>query len=98
MAVKLHRCSATWLRADFHPCWRVQKVLDEAEVDYEVVKHSPVRFMRKDVEELSGQHKLPLFEFEDGSVLREESRDLVERIREGKLEKPGGLRGLLKRD
>ena len=38
MAVKLHRCSNLWVKLDGHPCWRVQKALDEQGVDYEVVK------------------------------------------------------------
>ena len=33
MAVKLHRCGATWAKLSGHPCWRVQKALDEMEVD-----------------------------------------------------------------
>ena len=42
MAVKLHRCSAMWVKIDAHPCWRVQKALDEQGVEYEVVK-GPLR-------------------------------------------------------
>ena len=37
MAVKLHRCSSMWVKIEGHPCWRVQKALDEQGVDYEVV-------------------------------------------------------------
>ena len=40
MAVKLHRCGNMWIKLDGHPCWRVQKALDEAGVEYEVVKES----------------------------------------------------------
>ena len=43
MPVKLHRCSNMWVKVEGHPCWRVQKVLDEAGVEYEVVKHSGLR-------------------------------------------------------
>ena len=39
MPVKLHRCPTMWLKIEGHPCWRVQKALDEAGVEYEVVKH-----------------------------------------------------------
>ena len=41
MAVKLHRCGSH-LAEDRprHPCWRVQKALDDAGVEYEVVKES----------------------------------------------------------
>ena len=38
MTVKLHRCSGMWAKFDGHPCWRVQKALDEAGVEYELVK------------------------------------------------------------
>ena len=29
MAVKLHRCSNVWVKLPGHPCWKVQKALDE---------------------------------------------------------------------
>jgi glutathione S-transferase len=82
---KLHRCSTTWVKGP-HPCWQVQKALDEQGVDYEVVRH-PVfpRGRRKDYIALSGQKLFPAIELEDGRVIREESKDLVARIREGRL-------------
>ena len=85
MAVKLHRCSGTFIKGP-HPCWQVQKALDEAGVDYEMVKH-PIfpRSRRKEYIALTGQNLFPAIEFEDGRVLREESKDLVARIREGRL-------------
>ena len=43
MAVKLHRCGTMWVKVDAHPCWRVQKALDEAGIPYEVVKHPAFR-------------------------------------------------------
>jgi hypothetical protein len=36
--IKLHRCSAMWVKIGGHPCWRVQKALDEKGVEYEVVQ------------------------------------------------------------
>jgi glutathione S-transferase len=85
MAVKLHRCSATWLKIDAHPCWRVQKALDEQGVEYEVVK-GPVRAgKREKLERISGQRKYPTVEFEDGSTYRAESKEMAERIRAGRL-------------
>jgi glutathione S-transferase len=85
MAVKLHRCSTMWVKIDAHPCWRVQKALDEQGVEYEVVK-GPLRpGKRDDLEQLSGQRKYPAIEFEDGSVYRAESADMAERIRAGQL-------------
>lgn len=82
MAVKLHRCTVTWIKGP-HPCWKVQHALDEAGIPYEVVKHSPLRGRRPEVEQKTGQRKLPLLEFEDGTTLREESKDLVARIAAG---------------
>ncbi len=85
MAVKLHRCSATWAKVDAHPCWKVQKALDEQGIEYEVVK-GPLRPGKRDeLEQLSGQRKYPAIEFEDGSAYRAESKDMAERIRAGKL-------------
>ena len=88
MAVKLHRCSTMWLKIGAHPCWKVQKALDEAGVDYEVVQHPVRRSKRQDFVELSGQAKLPAIELEDGTVIREESKDLAERVRMGRLSEP----------
>jgi glutathione S-transferase len=83
MAVKLHRCSIMWFKVGAHPCWKVQKALDEQGVDYEVVK-GPLRD-RSEVEGISGQKKYPVIEFEDGRTYREESAQMAERIRAGKL-------------
>jgi glutathione S-transferase len=85
MAVKLHRCSSMWVKIDGHPCWKVQKALDEEGVDYQVVK-GPLRPGKRDeLEQLSGQRKYPVIEFEDGSAYRAESKDMAERIRSGEL-------------
>ncbi len=84
MAVKLHRCSTMWAKGK-HPCWQVQKALDEAGEQYEVVKHPVLRPRRKEYIALTGQKLFPAVEFEDGRVLREESKDLVARIRAGRL-------------
>jgi glutaredoxin len=88
MAVKLHRCSAMWFRGP-HPCWRVQKALDDAGVEYEVVQHPAFpRGRRKELEAKTGQRALPAIEFEDGATLREDSKDLAARIRAGRLTSP----------
>jgi glutathione S-transferase len=85
MAVKLHRCSAEWVKINAHPCWTVQKALDEQGVEYEVVK-GPLRPGKRDeLDQLSGQRKYPVIEFEDGRVYREESNDMAEKIRAGEL-------------
>jgi hypothetical protein len=83
MAIKLHRCSNVWVKLSGHPCWRVQKALDEAGVQYELVK-GPLR-KRDETIQRTGQKKYPWIEFEDGSVYREESKEMAERIRAGKL-------------
>ena len=85
MAIKLHRCSNEWVKIGAHPCWRVQKALDEAGIEYELTKGSPRRGKRDELEALSGQRQYPVIEFEDGRVYREESKDMAERIRAGKL-------------
>jgi hypothetical protein len=54
-------------------------------VDYEVVKGPVRRGKRTDTIEKTGQQKYPWLEFEDGTVLREESKELEERIRSGRL-------------
>ena len=84
MAVKLHRCPTTWIKGP-HPCWKVQKALEEQGVDYEVVKHPVRRGRRTDYLALTGQKLFPAIELEDGRVIREESKDLAARIREGRL-------------
>jgi glutathione S-transferase len=88
MAVKLHRCSLMFVKNGGHPCWRVQKALDEKGIEYEVVKGPLLPFMRGDLKHLSGQGKYPVVEFEDGSTYREESSEMAERIRAGKLFDP----------
>ncbi len=40
---------------------------------------------REDVKRLTGQAAYPTIEFEDGSAYREESADMAERIRAGRL-------------
>ena len=82
-----------WLKIQAHPCWRVQKALDDAGVPYEVVAGPLRRGQRDDVERLTGQRAYPVIEFEDGSVYRDESRDMADAIAAGRLdEKRGGRR------
>jgi len=85
MPVKLHRCSSEWVKINAHPCWKVQKALDEQGIEYELVK-GPLRTGKRDaLEQLSGQRKYPVIEFEDGHVYRDESKDMAARIRAGEL-------------
>jgi hypothetical protein len=88
MAVKLHRCSGTWAKFSAHPCWKVQKALDDSGVDYELVQEgsSFKGASREHTIEKTGQKKFPWIEFEDGSVYRAESSEMAETIRAGKLD------------
>jgi glutathione S-transferase len=83
MAVKLHRCPTMWLKVEPHPCWRVHKALDEAGVEYEVVKHPVRRGKRTELEEKTGQRVLPAIELENGEFYRADSKEMAERIRSG---------------
>jgi glutathione S-transferase len=70
---------------DGHPCWKVQKALDEQGVEYEVVKGPLLSGKRADLERVSGQRKYPVIEFEDGTAYRDESKAMAARIRAGEL-------------
>jgi glutathione S-transferase len=85
VAIKLHRCPNVWVKLQGHPCWRVQKALDDQGIEYELVKGPLRRGKRDELQQLSGQRQYPVIEFEDGSVYREESKEMAERIRAGKL-------------
>jgi hypothetical protein len=63
----------------------VQKALDDAGVEYEVVKESwPGRKGRTAVIEATGQNALPAIELEGGTWYREESADMATAIAAGK--------------
>ena len=87
MAVKLHRCPRPVVKMSGHPCWRVQKALDDMGVEYEVVKEPwPRRSRRTAVIEGTGQSALP------GDRAR--GRDVVPRAvgRDGEGDPRGPLR------
>ena len=88
MAIKLHRCSGTWAKFGGHPCWRVQKALDESGLDYEIVLEGSAfkGSSRRQTIERTGQKKFPWIEFENGTVYREESKDMAATIESGKLD------------
>jgi len=88
MAVKLLRCSNLWVKVGGHPCWRVQKALDEQGIEYEVVRLPYRKSKRDQVRQVSGQEMYPVIQLEDGRVYREESKDMAARIRAGKLFDP----------
>ena len=63
----------------------MQKALDGAGVEYEVVKESwPGRKGRTAVIEATGQNALPAIELEDGTWYREESAAMAKAIAAGK--------------
>ncbi len=88
--VKLHRCSNTWAKIGGHPCWKVQKALDEQGIEYEIVKGPLRRGKRDELEKLSGQRQYPVLELPDGEVYRAESDEMAARIRTGGLGRAGG--------
>lgn len=84
MTIKLHRCGVTWLKIDAHPCWKVEKALQEGGIDYEAVLEPTFpRGRRDDVKEHTGQDRLPVVETADGVWVREESSVLIEQIEAG---------------
>lgn len=85
--VKLHRCSYTFLHVNADACWRMQKALDEQGVEYEIVKHGYGKSAkaRADVVALSGQKLVPVLEFPDGTVVREETDAMIAKLKAGEL-------------
>jgi glutaredoxin len=91
MAITLYRCPNIWVKLQGHPCWKVQSALDEQRIEYEVVKGPLRKGKRDEIERLSGQRAYPVIQFEDGSVYRQESKEMAATIRAGRLdEKRGG--------
>ena len=95
MTVKLHRCGNIWIKLDAHPCWRVQKALDDAGRRVRGRRRARGgRASATDLEQLSGQRKYPVIEFEDGSTYREESKEMAsgsrrQAAREARRRRPG---------
>jgi glutaredoxin len=85
MAVELYRCSHLWVKFGGHPCWRVQKALDEAGIEYKIMKGPQRTSSRAELEKLSGQRSYPVIVFPDGIAYREESKAMAARIAAGKL-------------
>jgi glutathione S-transferase len=85
MTVKLYRCSNHWVKVKGHPCWKVEKALIDEGIPFEL-ELGPVRRGKRDaLEALSGQRLYPVIVLEDGSVYREESKNMETRIRDGRL-------------
>ena len=91
MAVKLHRCSAQWVKIKGHPCWKVEKALIDMGIEYERVPGPLSKKKRDAVADGTGQRLFPDIQFEDGSWYRDQSKEMEETIRAGKLmEKASG--------
>ena len=55
MAIKLHRCPVKSARSAGHPCWKVEQALADAGIEYEVVKHTVLRWRRDEIGELAAR-------------------------------------------
>jgi hypothetical protein len=84
LPVKLHRCRLEWLKTG--PCWKVEKALKDMGIDYELAP-GPSRPSKRDkMIEHTGQKLYPAIEFENGTWYREESKDMAQTIRDGRLQ------------
>ena len=90
MAVKLHRCSAQFVKIKGHPCWRVEKALMDMGVEYERVPGPLGKAKREAVFAGTGQRLYPNIQFEDGTWYREQSKEMERTIRDGKLDSKRG--------
>ena len=68
----------------------MQKALDEQGIDSRTVKGQVRPGKRTDLERISGQRLYPVIEFEDGSIYREQSKDMIATIRAGELDAKRG--------
>jgi hypothetical protein len=79
-----------------HPCWRVEKALQDMDIEYELVSGSPMpwqRNRRTELIEKTGGNRYPAIEFENGRIYREESKDMDRTIRAGRLFEKAGDQG-----
>lgn len=93
MAIKLHRCTGQWVKIQAHPCWKVEKALQDAGVEYERVPGPRKKDEREAIIAGTGQKLYPAIQFEDGTWYREQSKDMAARIRAGKLGTTGQSSG-----
>jgi hypothetical protein len=92
MAVKLLRCSGQWVKIG-HPCWRVEEALIDMGIEYETVAGPAMpwqRGKRTELIEKTRGNKYPAIEFENGTVYREESKNMEQTIRAGRLFEKAG--------
>jgi hypothetical protein len=55
MAITLHRCNNVWVKLGGHPCWRVQKALDEAGIEYRLDRLPAAPWKRDETEQRTHQ-------------------------------------------
>jgi hypothetical protein len=89
MPIKLHRCKNQWVKFSGHPCWRVEKALLDAGVEYERVPGAWPKRSELMIEK-TGVDKYPAIEFEDGTWYRDESKNMARAIRDGRLDQMHG--------
>jgi hypothetical protein len=85
MAIKLHRCATQWVKIKGHPCWKVEKALQDAGIEYERVPGPRPKDEREMLLAGTGQKLYPAIQFEDGTWYKEQSKDMAARIRAGNL-------------
>ena len=96
VSVKLLRCAGQWVKIGTHPCWKIEKALIDIGIEYETVAGPAMpwqRDKRSELIEKTGASRYPAIEFEDGSVYREESKEMEETIRAGRLFEKAGSAG-----
>ena len=85
MAIKLYRCKNVWVKSPATRAGACRRPSTTRASSTSSSKGPGRRGKRGDLEKLSGQTKYPVIQFEDGSVYREESKDMAETIITGKL-------------
>ena len=85
MSVTLHRCRSEWVKVGAHPCWKIEKALQEMGIEYTLAPGPVRRSKRDEMVEHTGQKLYPAIEFADGSWYREESKEMEKTIRAGTL-------------
>jgi hypothetical protein len=73
----LYVCDGDTKAPSFHPCAKLQKVMNEKGIEYEkvIAAHgNPIPFLRKDdrgpLKDATGDDKLPALKLADGTVIR----------------------------
>ena len=59
MALKLHRCSNQWVKIKGHPCWKIEKALQDMGIEYERAPGAVRKAKRDHLAEHTGQRLYP---------------------------------------